>query len=993
MPAQLHKSRLTPVALAVFATLTSPQLLAQSTDQKTEQSASQEVVVSGSRIKRDNYNSASPVQIIRADDALAAGMTTTTEMLQSTAVTGGQPQVNNAYGGYVTEGGPGVNTLGLRGYRPTRSLILLNGRRMAPSGTRGSVGATDLNTLPSSIVDRIEVLKDGASSIYGSDAVAGVVNIITKKNLTGVTTSLTQTQPEQTGGASTNFSLAGGIVRDNFRFSGSYQLTDRKELTYADRDWTRCPIDYTRRVLPDGTMGGWGSGDFIDPKTGQPKCWPLSVGVTVNTIGTGLAIGVPGAGAQGLLTSPANVFNRWRPNASVTTGIPGYEGVNGGSAGQGNNARDTYDPRMLNRSIITPVQNHNFYAQGGVDLNALGNAELYFETLINRRESSSTQYRQFAWDYKRGSPLIPASLQPFSATDAPLISGFGPVGIRVFTGFGNYTDRQTVDFNRTVVGLRGQIDKTGWEYDISAVQSNNKGVYTFPSFLEKELAQSLDVVSNGAGGFVCKDPSGGCVAAPALTAAVVGGQYPQNWIDYIYRNITGVSKFKETVVTASATGDLFKMPYGKAKAAFGVELRKNSIDDTPGPEMLAQNLYGFSTSQVTRGSDSAKDVFAEFELPLLKNLPGARDLTINASGRWADYKSYGKGNTYKLSTLWSPEKWLTLRGTTGTSYRAPALYEQFLGPTSGFIASGNDPCVNYGNRSATDARRINCASEGLPPNFQQLSSVTVYTLGGRSAGLKPETSKNMVFGGVIQPELPSGWGDLSLAVDRFTIEVNNGVTSRSGSSILSGCYTSPNANFLSDAGDCGLVRRDPSSGRLFVESGYINLSRDIVHGVDYTARYTNTVGAGRLTVNFAATKYNLRASPIRPSDPVVNYNGVVAYPSWTSNVDFNYALKDWSFFYGLEMVGGQEYYSYYGFDEATFPYQLRTPDYFRHNVSVRYNNPVQKWSVLVGVRNLTDVKPPFITPNYTNNTVGNAPLSAAYDYVGRTFFVNVNKSF
>ena len=172
MASRIRNVRLSPVMVAVIAAMAAPLAYSQSADQ--------EVVVSGSRIKRDNYTTAAPVQIIRNEDAVLAGFSSTTEVLQGTAVTGGQGQINNAYGGFVTDGGPGANTLGLRGFAPTRSLILLNGRRMAPSGTRGAVGAADLNTLPSSIVDRVEVLKDGASSIYGSDAVAGVVNIITK---------------------------------------------------------------------------------------------------------------------------------------------------------------------------------------------------------------------------------------------------------------------------------------------------------------------------------------------------------------------------------------------------------------------------------------------------------------------------------------------------------------------------------------------------------------------------------------------------------------------------------------------------------------------------------------------------------------------------------------------------------------------------------------------------------------------------------------------
>src|SRR5690242_14445025 len=144
------------------------------------------VVVLGSRIRRDRFNTADPVTIINRQAAVDAGFNSTAEVLQSVGVTGGTGQINDTFGGFVVEGGPGVNTLSLRGLGPTRTLILLNGRRIAPAGTRGQVGAADLNVLPNAILDRIEVLNTGASSIYGSDAVAGVVNIVTLSKFNGI---------------------------------------------------------------------------------------------------------------------------------------------------------------------------------------------------------------------------------------------------------------------------------------------------------------------------------------------------------------------------------------------------------------------------------------------------------------------------------------------------------------------------------------------------------------------------------------------------------------------------------------------------------------------------------------------------------------------------------------------------------------------------------------------------------------------------------------
>ena len=981
--------RPSPIAAAVWVSLLAPTAYAQTSTTPTATPATQEVVISGSRIKRDTFTSVSPLQIIRNEDSALAGFTSTAEVLQGTAITGGQGQVNNAYGGYVTDGGPGANTLGLRGFSPTRSLLLLNGRRLAPSGTRGSVGAADLNTLPDAIVDRIEVLKDGASSIYGSDAIAGVVNVITKRNITGITASMKFDAPMDGGGQEGRFSLVGGFVSDRTYVSGSYEYYERKNLNLGDRDWTRCNTDY-RRTSANGVVGAWGSLDYVDPDTGKPKCYPItfsgggSNGVTVNTLGTPAATGVPAVGTTGTR------FNRWRPNAAVTTGLVGYEGVSGGNI----NVRDVFEPRMLNEDIISPVRNHNLFVQGGMDLSALGDAELYFEAMYNLRDSSQTGHRQLALDYNKGSPLIPAGLN-FAGNFLPSseTSGGQPVGVRAFIGFGNDKGSQKIDFTRLVTGLRGTLGKTGWDYDAVLTHSQSRGDYTFESFLIDRMTKSLNVVQNGTG-FSCVDPSGGCVAAPALTPAVIGGQLPREWVNYVWRPVTGVTKYKETTAALSATGTVMQLPYGKMKAAVGVEVRQAEIDDTPPPESQAGNLLGLTSAVPTRGKDKVVDVFAELDVPLLANLPFAHELTANVSGRWSKYDSYGSGSTYKMGALWSPTKWLTLRATQSTSFRAPALYEQFLGATSGFIGAANDPCNQWDDPSRLGSiRSNNCASEGLPAGYDvgngNNTSIKVLNTGGATAGLKSETSDNLTVGLVFQPTLATGLGDLSLAVDYFDIKVSNGVARVSNTAILNRCYDDP--QFRAGGGFCRLVAaRDPANNSLTVNNSFVNLATDQVRGLDYTLRYTNNVGPGKLRVNATITEYRKQANQLFVEDGIDDVNGTIGSPKWSGNLDVYYEYKGWRGYYGLDWVGKMDSYAYLGEDPATSTFLFKTPHYHTHTVSLRY--AADKWSVTAGVRNLTDKKPPVISAGFYNR-VGNAPLYSGYDYVGRTLFMNVSKTF
>jgi outer membrane receptor protein involved in Fe transport len=969
--------------------------LAQSAS-NTDQEATQvdEIVVVGSRIRRDNYNAPSPTQVVTREEATLQGFASTTEALQSTAVTGGSAQINNSYGGYVTNGGPGANTIGLRGMGPSRTLVLLNGRRVSPAGSRGSVGSADLNVLPTAMIDRVEVLRDGASSVYGSDAVAGVVNIQTRKNFEGLVFEAQRNEPLEANGngGSTRLSLTAGARGDRWRAAGSIERYERDELTLRDREFTRCQTDGRR-------LGR----DFIDPLTGESKCYPItstgSNGSSINTIGVGVdggldddgnrvfngVAGTPAAGAPNVL------FNRFRPNSGVTGDMAGYEGV--GGTGVNVNVRDTFDDRMLNRSLISPVEITTIYGEGGYQLNALGNAEVYGEFLLNQRKSSQTGYRQLALDYAKGSPLIPSDLSFSTFSGDQGLNKDADIGVRAFIGFGNDTSTQEQRFNRNVVGIKGDFFIPEWRYDLAASYSKSRSEYTSQQFLTNRLIESLDVVPNGAGGFQCRELASnpGCVAAPKLSSQVIGGVLPKAWTDYVFRPVKGVTEYEEKIVSLGIDGPLFDLPAGKVMGFFGAEWRDAEIDDTPGLDSQLGNTYNYSTSAITRGSDSVWEVFGEIEAPLLRDQPFAKELTLNASFRYTDYDSYGDDTTYKVGLVYQPIDMLTFRATYGTSYRAPALFEQFVGATSGFQAAGFDPCSEVDPDSATPTLIANCAADGVSADFQQKSSVAVITKGGAEAGLEAETSTNLTVGLVLRPTLPEGWGDFAFAVDYYEIEVKNGVAQYGAANILERCYNSTPAEFAADVGFCSLVSRDAGDKRLTVENGYVNLATDIVKGLDYTARYRRDVGPGSVLFNLAVTQYTEISSKLFAEDPLQEYKGRLNNPEFTGTADLSYAWDKWRVRYGVEWVQGMDDYGYRRIkDPAASQYDLEVDDYYLHNASVQYTG--EGWTVTAGVRNLLNEDPPTISSGY-NNRVGNAPLYSGYDYLGRTAFVNLTKSF
>jgi len=773
--------------------------------------------------------------------------------------------------------------------------------------------------------------------------------------------------------------------------SGSLEYYERQDLTLADRDFTKCNVD----KLFDRASGR--SLDYVDPTTGRPKCYPItgtgSNGVTINTIGTSTVAARPATGAV------TTTFNRLRPNPAVTTGVVGFEGVGGGANNL--NVRDTFDPDTLNRSLISPVKVYSAFVQGSYDLQALGDAEIYFEFLGNERRSEQTGYRQLTLDYRRGSPVIPANLAFSNFGVDQGTSGGQNVGVRAFIGFGNDHSEQTVDFYKPTIGLRGDLPfGSDWRYDFNLSHSKSDAEYRQQSFLTDKVTMASDVVAAPAGldsglvvnGLTCRvnltNPGERCIPFPALTAAVIGGDLPSNFSNYIFRDVEGNTKYDETVVSAIFDGPLYSLPSGNIQGVFGLEHRRAEIDDTPDPNSIAGNLYNLTSATPTRGKDNVTEAYTEIEIPVARNRPLVDDLRFNGSFRFTEYDSYGSDTTYKLGLLYSPLNWVSLRVTEGTSFRAPALYEQYQGATSGFLSQANDPCNNYGAIQATNPIRFaNCAAE-LPgaPTFTQNNSIRVLSLGGASAGLEAETSKNVTFGLILQPSLGDA-GALSVAVDYFDIKIDNGVDQPGATNILPRCYDDP--QFRAGGGLCRLVTRSATNG-LTVSNAYTNIATQVVRGIDYTVRFDHDLGPGSFRVNTQVTQYKSQLQQLFVDDAADQLNGTINYPKWSGNLELTYSLENWRFRYGVDWIGSMDSYAYLEEDPADTIFDFEVGDYFEHYASVRYS--LSGWQVTAGVRNLLDEEPPTISQGFYNR-VGNAPLYSGYDYVGREAFLVLRKEF
>jgi iron complex outermembrane receptor protein len=452
-------------------------------------------------------------------------------------------------------------------------------------------------------------------------------------------------------------------------------------------------------------------------------------------------------------------------------------------------------------------------------------------------------------------------------------------------------------------------------------------------------------------------------------------------------------------VNAIATGNLFTVPAGDVAAAFGLEYRNYKIDDTP--DQLTQDAmaWGYSSAQVTKGTDHVKEAFTEVDVPLLKGKPGFESLSVNLSGRAFQYDSVpGTDHVWKAGLNWQIVPSLRARGTVGTSFRAPGLYELYLGNQTGFLGQTQiDPCVLWGEKD-NPYLRANCAAAGIPADYNGAgSSATIYS-GGGAGVLEPETSKARTVGLVWTPT----FANLNVALDYFDYDIRGEITQLDEFDIVNGCYASqvfPNAF-------CDQIDRnqstDPANPNQItaVYNQYINITQERTRGYDLQVNYDNDFSFGKLALDAQIT-YTLEdttqffssasESGTENSDRIT----YISNPRTVGLANANLKRGDWTFNWQGTYVSSTKNhdldptFTYQGYPGAT--QQLKAGWQFRHSVSVGYDQ--SDWGITVGVRNLFDQTPPLVSPNAATR-YGNVPAFATqYDWYGRTFFARVAYKF
>lgn len=962
-------------AVCVLAIAFGNPALAQdeAADDTLDDGTIEEIITTGSRIKRSEFSSASPVQVLTMEMATLGGLVDLADILQESTVAANAPQWNNMFTGYVVTGGSGTNAINLRGLGDGKTLVLLNGRRLNPAGTRGTVSAVDLNTIPSSIIQRVEILKDGASSIYGSDAVAGVINIITRTGVEGISGSFSTNVPFDGGGEITTADLTIGIGGDNSSFMFGIDYLERKELLYGDRDWSQCKVELYRDPDTGEDLS------TVDPNTGELKCWdsPANDYVIAPYTGFGRVIWDPVGGS-----TDSSDYNNWR------VGSP---------------AERKFDHPTQNLAhMISPVKRLSLFSFGNWDVDSFGdNTSAYYEFMYNnRRSNQNSGPRQLGLRINDSpySPFWAAGQGPGSGIpgdwsfDIPLLLPYMQTG------------NQEVNWLRTVAGMTGDLNET-WSWDVAIGYGRSHGTYSSPQMLIDRIYHTLTLIEVAPGVYDCalNNPLGNdwnaadnfdrgeCVPFNPYEIIATGanspGLFPQDLLSYITSVEVGETTFDQKSVSGYVTGQLFDMPAGAVGAVIGVEARRESIKDTPSSGAINGNLWGFTSSGITEGTDTVMEIFGEIEMPLLADVAGFKELVFSAAARYSDYDTAGSDTTYKVGLNWQIIEQVRLRSSFGTSFRAPSLYENFLGGQTAFT-SATDPCADFGTEHTPgEPLYENCLAETGDLGFVGYTSTPRVITFGNSGRITPETSESLSIGLIFELEVI----DLAIAVDYFDFDIRNEIDRFGAASILSQCYNLPTSEFRQPGTICDFITpRDPVTD--FIEEindSYFNINRKQQDGVDLTIRYGFEAGPFDIIADLRATKI-LNFTQDLFGGNVDDFNGTIGYADVNGQFDLRADYRDWTFYYGLDYISPQEDYTWFGIDPATSIFVLNTSSVVYHDIAVRYSG--DGWSGQLGIQNVADRIPPMVS-DLDTAWAGNAAYNTGYDQRGRTFFVNLTKGF
>ncbi len=856
----------TCAVLATVMSMTSSEARAQAATTSAETEAGTEIIVTGSRIRRDPLDQASPVITLDQTALAQTGLSAVADVLQRlpSAAGGLNTKVNNSgnIGNPPDGGGVGAGSaeIDLRYLGAKRTLVLVDGLRFVNGASASGIPSTvDLNTIPANMIERIEVLQSGQSPLYGSDALAGVVNIITKASQKGLQASAQFGTFRQGDGHTQDYNASYGIVTPTTSvvFGASYV----KQEAVLTRDRSISQFPNPGQTSCSDPIGGCSSA----PVLGRYDVNGQSLTLRAAVIGRKPVYDPTLVGGDYTRFSSAARFN-FAPFNYFLTPSERYGGFV--------NIKQelTSDINLRVKAVYAHRRSQNQAAFLPLFIGPdAGNGNLLDRITI----AASNPYNPFG-TLSAGTPGDPP------ANYSAVRRRRGEAGQRTYT--------QTVDTMSVTGGLDGSfmVGANKWYWDVSAVIGFNDAKQSFTGNVNAaNLTRALGPIA------ACTAP---CVPVNIFGGA---GSITADQLAYITYTERNRSAQELQDYTANLSGDLFELPGGPVGFAMGYEHRYQAGSYDPDP-ITAAGLSSDIPSLPARGSYNSDEVYGELRVPLLKEVPFFYALSLDGAVRYSDFSRSGTSTTYTGSGTWKPVRDLLFRASYATGFRAPAIGELF-GAASRADAPIDDPCTNVpGSPFAlnTGSVRANCIANGVPANgsYQEPNGGQLSVLTGGNLALKPEKSRTLLFGGVYSPAWArsgSFASQLSLEVNYYDIVVNNAIAPVDAQLTLNRCA------FGGDALSCGSITRTPNGLISRIGAQLQNIGSIRTRGIDVTANYrTPETGLGRfglqLNGNFLM-KYS-ETFPAQVGFTTTNYLGTTrgfpdqSYPRFKGNGTLDWVL-------------------------------------------------------------------------------------------------------
>jgi iron complex outermembrane receptor protein len=920
------------------------------------------VTVTGTHIKQTEKVTQAPVAIYDRETIDDSGAASVGEFLQQITASGKALNAKfNSSGnfGYPPDGGgigAGSSQVDLRNLESKRVLVLVDGIRWVnESSASGVSGSADLNTIPLAIVERIEVLEDGASAIYGSDAIAGVVNIITRKTFEG---ALVHAKYGEYGLGGDTKDVSFTIGHNTDKFHGVVALSYFEQDSISSGAWEQSSFPEPGAGLRAGSSGTpQGRFIFCDPRILVP-------------------------GTPGFCDAAGNDWFDMTLNNGTTS--PNYNGGNpttGAGTYHNFSSADRFNFAPFNL-LLTPQKRTSLF--GAFSYDASDHLEVHAKVLFNERKSANQAAPEpifvgpFAGTGGIADTVIVSALNPFNpfGIDLDPSSNFGfitkrpiELGPRIFT-----QDVKTFYFNGGVSGSFDVGDKP-WDWDVNIVHSTNTARQEFlngfnVARIKKALGDPAD----------CVGASDGCV--PLDLFGGEGRPITQAMLDYISTPQHDSSTQKLGILSANITGALWDIGDREVGFAAGAEHRHYQGDFNPDPLRQTGESQDSFAAPVSAAYD-VNEAYVEF------HIPWAASFSTDFAARYSYYSSFGDAVTGKAGFKWQPIEELVFRGTYSTGFRAPNLGELY-GLTQ-FAPTVVDPCGSTGSPGPAGPQYVaGCLAQGAPPTFEQANTQIIAFTGG-NPDLDPETSKNWNFGVVWAPSWAENlsWSDrLDFEIDYYSYRIKDAIRPPDIQALLNGCT---DGSITGDA--CSGFSRQPT-GNLNPPTAFLdNLGEIKTRGVDIKANWASQSGDwGQFTAALQAThpiSYEADDSQREVGVEVDNS----AIPDWQTNVQLGWNKADWTVSWNVRYISSLTEACSNAAVVAVEGCATRSD--FHELDSQIYNDLQVTWdksfgldglSLSAGVNNLFDQDPPIcLTCTLNGYDAGTYDLPSRFWYVSLDF--------